>query len=169
MKLLICWSEFWLFDLTFDLLILLLIKEINLCSCAVDSYHSSPNWILILAHLKHEFGTTSVTSCLLQIFNVIYFYPHYLYHYHCIVSFILSSVLLIFPLTVLGRLATNSIFLGYLYGAVMFFTWDCSFSIRSFSFLSSPITSLYFSESTIKAFTTWPLSTSGLKYEHEKL
>ena len=38
----------------------------------------------------------------------------------------LSSVLRILPLTVLRRLATNSTFLGYLYGAVVAFT--CSWA-----------------------------------------
>ena len=69
-------------------------------------------------------------------------------------SHFLSSVLLIFPEIVFGSSPTNSITLGYLYGAVRFFTkvW--------ISFFNSSVASYPFT-STIVALTTCPLVGSG--------
>ena len=64
------------------------------------------------------------------------------------------SLRLILPPMVLGSSSTNSTMRGYLYGAVVFFTWFCS-SLTSSSVGSKP------RASTTVAFTTLPRMGSG--------
>src|SRR5699024_7280698 len=75
--------------------------------------------------------------------------------YTVCISRCLSSIRRIFPDDVFGNFPTNSIFLGYLLGAVDCLTWFCS------SFTSTALEETL-SCSTINAFTTLPRISSGL-------
>ena len=66
------------------------------------------------------------------------------YTWISVVSLSLSSVLLILPLTVLGRLVTNSIFRGYLYGAVVAFTCSCEQDGRKSPYVCISVENLQF-------------------------
>lgn len=75
-------------------------------------------------------------------------------------SYCLNSTRRIFPEEVLGSSSINSIFLGYLYGAVDCFTWFCN------SFIRFGLSASSRSCKTINAFTTFPEFHLGLQLLH---
>ena len=74
----------------------------------------------------------------------------------------LSFTLWILPLTVFGKLATNSIFLGYLYGAVTRLQWSWSSFWRDLTSVSDFNLFFVLSDNKTNAFTTIPRRLSGL-------